>query len=108
MSSPVMVARRRRSLAGPVILILLGLLFLLGNMGVLTWAALAHWFAHWWPLLIILWGIIKLVEHYQAQREGTRPSGIGVGGVFLLIFVIGCGIAATHASRVNWHALGEE
>jgi len=108
MSSPVMVPRRRRSLAGPIILIILGVMFLFGNMGLLTWAVLARWFAHWWPMLIILWGIVKLVEHYQAQREGMRPSGIGVGGVFLLILVIGCGIAASSASRVNWHALGDQ
>ncbi len=108
MSSPATVPRRRRSLAGPVILIVLGVIFLLGNMGLLTWAVLAGWFAHWWPVLIILWGVIKLVEHYQAQREGQRPSGIGVGGVFLLILVVGCGLAASSASRVNWHALGEQ
>ena len=32
MSSPVVTPRRRRSMTGPVILILLGVLFLLGNL----------------------------------------------------------------------------
>jgi DUF4097 and DUF4098 domain-containing protein YvlB len=71
----------------------------------LPWHTLAIWFAHYWPVLIIIWGIIKLIEHQQAQREGLRPPGIGVGGVFLLIVLIVCGLAATQASRVNWGSI---
>ena len=100
--------RRHRSFAGPVVLIILGLVFLLGNMHVFTWHSLGLWFARYWPVLIIIWGVVKLVEYYQAQREGTRPSGIGVGGFFLLLFLICCGLAASHAARVNWHAVGDE
>src|SRR5437870_2911030 len=110
MASPVQVPppRPRRSLAGPVVLIILGVVFLMGTMGVLHWVLLGRWFAHYWPLLIILWGIIKLLEYQRAQREGTRPSGIGAGGVFLLIVLIVFGLAATQASRFNWEAIGKE
>ena len=111
MSSPAPVAappRRRRSFAGPLVLIILGIVFLLGNMHVLTWHALGLWFARYWPVLIIIWGVVKLAEYYQAQREGTRPSGIGVGGFFLLMFLICAGLIASQAARVNWHALGDE
>src|SRR5690348_16255011 len=111
MSSPAPVVvppRRRRSFAGPLVLIILGIVFLLGNMHVLTWHALWMWFARYWPVLIIVWGVVKLVEYYQAQREGTRPSGIGVGGFFLLLFLVCAGLAASQAARVNWHALGDE
>ena len=66
--------RPRRSLAGPVVLILVGIVFLLGTMGVLHWYMLGNWFAHYWPLLIIIWGIIKLIEHQQAQQSGTRAD----------------------------------
>jgi DUF4097 and DUF4098 domain-containing protein YvlB len=97
--------RPRRSLAGPVVLILVGIVFLLGTMGVLHWYMLGHWFAHYWPLLIIIWGIIKLIEYQQAQQSGTRPTGIGAGGVFLLIVIIFFGLLATQASRVNWDEL---
>src|ERR1700688_3844294 len=94
MVSPVQVPppRYRRSLSGPVVLIALGILFLLGTMGVLNWRHLGHWFANYWPLLLIGWGVLKLVEYQQAQRQGTRASGIGAGGVspvfFLPIFMI--------------------
>ena len=95
---PPPLPRPRRSMAGPFVMIVLGILLLLANMGKLPWQTLATWFAHYWPVLIIVWGIIKLVEHQQAQRQGLRPPGIGVGGVFLLIVLIVFGLAATQGA----------
>jgi DUF4097 and DUF4098 domain-containing protein YvlB len=86
-------------------LIILGIVFLLGTLGRLSWAPLAHAFAHYWPLLLIVWGIIKLLEYRQAQQRGTRASGVGVGGVVLVIFLIAIGLAATQASRFDWDEL---
>ena len=100
--------RAPRSLAGPVVLILVGIVFLLGTMGYLHWYMLGQWFAHYWPLLIILWGVIKLVEHQYAQRTGMRSRGIGAGGVFLLIMLICFGLIATQASRFNWEEIRDQ
>jgi len=108
MSSPVVVPRRRRSFAGPVVLILLGIFFLLGTMGVLHWEHIGQLFAKFWPLFLIVWGIIKLLEYQQAQREGARAPGIGAGGVFLVICLIVFGLIATQAARVNWHGVADE
>jgi hypothetical protein len=105
MSNPVVTPsrpKRRRSFSGPFVLIFLGLLFLLGNLHILSWARLGLWFAHYWPLLLILWGIIKLIEYQAAQREGTSPPGIGAGGIFLVIVIVFFGLIATQASRFNW------
>jgi DUF4097 and DUF4098 domain-containing protein YvlB len=92
-------------LSGPIILIAIGGIFLLGTMGVLNWGNLAHWFAHYWPVILIVAGIIKLIEYQAAQREGTRVSGIGAGGVFLIIMVVFLGLLSTQASRFNWGEL---
>jgi len=108
MSSPVTVPRRRRSFAGPVVLILLGIFFLLGTMGFLHWQHIGQLFAKFWPLFLIIWGIIKLLEYQQAQREGARAPGIGAGGVFLVICLIVFGLIATQASHVNWHGVADE
>lgn len=110
MASPVQSppSRYRRSFAGPVVLIVVGIALLLANMGVLQWHNLGLWFARFWPLLIILWGIVKLIEYQQAQKEGVRPRGIGAGGVFLLIVLIVFGMAASQAARFNWKALQDE
>jgi DUF4097 and DUF4098 domain-containing protein YvlB len=99
---PPFLPRRRRSFAGPVVLIILGLVFLLGNLHLLSWSRLALWFAHYWPLLLILWGVLKLIEHQQAQRDGLPPRGIGAGGVFLAIMIVFFGLIATHVARFHW------
>ena len=110
MASPVQVPppRYRRSFSGPIVLIGLGILFLLGTMGMLDWRNLGHWFAHYWPVLLIIAGVIKLIEYQQAQREGTRVSGISAGGVFVVIAIIFFGLIATHASRFNWGQLRDQ
>jgi hypothetical protein len=71
-------------------------------MRVLNVHDLARWFAHYWPVLLILWGVIKLVEYQQANRSGTRSPGIGAGGVLLVIFLVVAGLIATEASHVDW------
>ena len=108
MASPSMIPppplppRQPRSIAGAIVLILLGIMFLLGTMGIVNWHGLGMLFGKFWPLLLILWGIIKLIEHEQAKRAGLPSRGIGVGGVFLILFVITAGLIATGVSHVNW------
>jgi DUF4097 and DUF4098 domain-containing protein YvlB len=107
-STQVPPPRYRRSLSGPITVIALGIVFLLGTMGVLDWRNLGHWFAHYWPLLLIISGVIKLIEYQQAQKQGTRASGISAGGIFLLIVIIVVGLIATQASRFNWGQLRDQ
>jgi DUF4097 and DUF4098 domain-containing protein YvlB len=93
--TPVPPLRPRRSFAGPFVLIVLGVVFLMGNLHMLSWLRLGTLFAHYWPVLLILWGIIKLIEYQQAQRDGLPHRGIGAGGVFLVIFIVVFGLGAT-------------
>jgi hypothetical protein len=92
-------------MAGAFVLIVLGVVFLMGTMHILSIGRLAHLFASYWPILLILWGVIKLLEHQRAQREGTRSSGIGAGGVFLVVMIVVFGLIATQLERVNWSGL---
>jgi surface antigen len=105
---PPQPPRRCPSFAGPLVLIAVGVLFLLRTMGVLPWDTWWHWFAHYWPVLLIVLGVIKLIEHYQAQRTGARSSGMGLGGAFLLVIFIFFGLAASQMSRVDWDAMGHQ
>jgi Putative adhesin len=102
---PPLPPRRRRSFAGPFVLIVLGIVFLMCTTRVLSLSRVAHLFANYWPLLLILWGVIKLIEHQQAQREGTRASGIGAGGILLVIMIVVFGLIATQVEHVNWSGL---
>src|SRR5438270_2363157 len=106
--APVRPPRPPRSLAGPVVLIVIGIFFLLGNMHILEWHHLLLWFAHYWPVLLILWGLIKLVEYQQANRAGTRPAGIGAGGVLLVVFLVVAGLIATSASNFDWGQIRDQ
>src|SRR5260370_8260760 len=100
--------RRRRSLSGPFVLIVVGIVFLLGNLHMLSWARLGMWFAHYWPVLLILWGVIKLIEYQQAQREGTAAPGIGAAGIFLVVVIVVFGLIATQAARFNWSGIRDQ
>jgi Toastrack DUF4097/LiaF transmembrane domain len=102
---PIPPYRPQRSISGPLILIAVGLVFLLATMHVLSLHSVWMWFGHYWPVLLIVLGLIKLVEHYQAQRTGTRSSGVGVGGAFLIVMLVVFGLIATQTSRVDWEAL---
>src|SRR5579864_583534 len=118
MSSPVITPgvpplaplppRRPRSFAGPFVLIILGAVFLMATMRVLSIGRLAHLFANYWPALLILWGVIKLIEHQRAQREGYRASGIGGGGVVLVVMIVVFGLIATQLEHVNWSGLHDQ
>jgi len=87
------IVTRQRSFAGPIVLILIGLAFLLRNLHLVNWE-FWEWFAKWWPALLILWGVIKLVEYQQAKSAGQRAPGIGAGGVILIIILASFGFSA--------------
>src|SRR6202035_2132590 len=118
MSNPVMTPgvppptplppRPRRSLAGPFVLIVVGAVFLMGTMRVLSIGRLAHLFANYWPALLIIWGVIKLIEHQRAQREGYRAPGIGGGGVVLIVMIVVFGLIATQIEHVNWSGMRDQ
>jgi DUF4097 and DUF4098 domain-containing protein YvlB len=87
--------QKRSSIFSGLLLIVLGILFLLArfhpDLGI--W----HLFWRFWPVLIILWGIAKLVDHMSAQRAGDARAPLLSGGeaalLVLVVFVLaGMGI----------------
>jgi DUF4097 and DUF4098 domain-containing protein YvlB len=112
MSSPARIPRlrRRRSLAGPVILIIIGILFLLKNMGMHV--PIFTIFARWWPILLIVAGLIKILEGVQAERSGEPSTRLGGGTVFLLVMLCIFGSAASaaymHRDDINWGEVRDE
>jgi DUF4097 and DUF4098 domain-containing protein YvlB len=89
-------------------LILVGVVFLLANTGMLTFRSIGLWFANYWPLLLIIWGLSKMWEYHQARQGGYAAPGIGFGGVFFIIMLILFGTAATSVSRVPWDRVSDE
>jgi DUF4097 and DUF4098 domain-containing protein YvlB len=77
-------------------------------MGILSRGRMWHLFANYWPILLILWGAIKLFEHQRAHREGLRAPGIGAGGIFLAVIIVVFGLIANQLDRVNWSGLRDQ
>jgi DUF4097 and DUF4098 domain-containing protein YvlB len=98
---------RPRSVAGPLILIVIGILFLLRNFGYTL--PLFHDCARYWPLLLVVIGLVRLGEFFYARSTGRPAPRMGGGTVFLLIIVIivGTSLSAVYHGRdqINWGPL---
>jgi hypothetical protein len=78
-----------------LLLILLGAIFLLYRFD--RDLGIARLLTRYWPVLIILWGVARLVEHFTPRQEGVaRPAFLSGGEAALLVAVIVvlCGMAA--------------
>jgi DUF4097 and DUF4098 domain-containing protein YvlB len=111
MSSPNPVPQPRRyrprPLFGPLVLIIIGVLFLLRNLGIVSVRSIALWLAHYWPVVLIVWGVAKLAEYLWARRSGYPAPRLGGGSIAFLIFFVLCGMAATNASNWDWPGIRE-
>ncbi len=78
-------SQQRRSILSGLLLIFLGVVFLLYrfepqlDVGRLIW--------RFWPVLFILWGVAKLIDHLAARRTGERTTVLSGGEAALLILV---------------------
>jgi len=58
---------RSKSAIGAYILIGLGIIFLLSNLGWLP--PIRSLMAHWWPLILIIVGILLLIRHSSGGKQ---------------------------------------
>jgi hypothetical protein len=56
---------------------------------------LGVWIANYWPVLLILWGLIRLLEHFA--RPARTRAGLSGGEIFLVIVIVICGLAFSGA-----------
>jgi len=80
---------RRRSFAGPLLLLLIGGFFLWRNLH--PEAPVFDWVAQYWPFLLIAWGVLRLAEVVLLGYRGPTFSG---GEIVLVVFmcIIGSGL----------------
>ena len=76
---------RSSGLFSGLVLLSVGILLLLHNYGHLE---LHTFFTHWWPLLIIFWGVVKLYERTAGRRFGGSGGTITGGEVFLVFAML--------------------
>ena len=94
-----MRAARRSSILGPIILIVIGIIFLLIQTGRLSGYAVWNWYARWWPLLLVGAGVLILLEwaldrFMQTDDQPIVRRGVGGGLWLLFIFAILFGISS--------------
>src|SRR6266852_1433534 len=76
-------ARPHGSIFSGLVLISIGTLLLLHNYRGLEIDTVLF---HWWPLLLIFWGAIKLYERTAGARSGDPgASRINAGEIFLVL-----------------------
>lgn len=103
---------RRPSIAGPVLLLSLGVVLLLIQTGKLQWGDTLEWFARWWPAILIVAGLILAGEwaaETRRRREGdlspASHRSLSSGGIFLLVLLGLVGVSAqgfqTHAGWIE-------
>lgn len=77
---------RRKSIFPGLLLIVLGLVFLLHRIGPAF--GIGHLARIYWPFLIILWGIAKLIDHFAAESTGQlRPPLLSGAEAALLVLL---------------------
>lgn len=94
-----MASRSHPSLLFALILIGVGVLLLVPHPGI----SVSYLLAHYWPLLLILWGLAHLFEFYH-PGDGQR-HGLGGGEIFLICLFITSGLlfsAAYHFRGDHW------
>ncbi len=92
---------RRGSIVGPLLVVTIGILFFLVQLGRLSFNRLGYTFGRFWPLLLVGVGLVLLIEwtfdRASAERNGTpfhaRPT-VGGGVITLLVFIAIVGIGA--------------
>ena len=94
---------RPTSLLGPTLLICIGVIALLIELGHLSASLGLDLLARWWPLLLVGAGVVRLLEWIADQRrrrtaielgQPYAPRSLGTGVVLLLLALIAAGIAS--------------
>jgi N-terminal domain of toast_rack, DUF2154/Domain of unknown function (DUF5668) len=96
---------RRRSIVGPIVLIALGVLFLLGTMrpDFDVWWVLARY----WPLILIFIGLGNIWDYYRNRHpDGTRGHSVSGTGLALIVLLIVLIAAGWHSAGRSWDGLG--
>jgi DUF4097 and DUF4098 domain-containing protein YvlB len=83
-------AMRRTSILGPLLIIAVGVIILLIHLGRLSYYTFETFYGRWWPLLLVVAGLILVAEwafdqHNAQSGPPYTRRGVGAGVIFLLI-----------------------
>ena len=61
---------------GPLMLIVIGILFLLNNLFPYEFR-----FSRMWPVILIVIGVVKVIEYFRHEGQGPEGQGQGKEGM---------------------------
>lgn len=96
---------RRGSIGGALVLIAVGLVFLYLKLrpDLDVWSVISQW----WPLILIFWGLGKMVDYFWMRRHPeSAGGGISGGSVALIVLLILFGVALARG-RHSWRMTHE-
>ncbi|MCU1321838.1 MAG: hypothetical protein JWM43_1487 [Acidobacteriaceae bacterium] len=88
---------RRGSIVGPILVVALGVLFLLVQLGRISFYRVGVYFGRFWPLLLVAIGVVLVIE-WAIDRNSNKDNAaygrpmIGGGVVFLIVLIAIAGI----------------
>ncbi|MBV9613503.1 MAG: DUF4097 family beta strand repeat protein [Acidobacteriaceae bacterium] len=90
---------RRASITGPLALIAIGVLFLIHAVS--PSFHIGELLAHYWPLLLIVWGVVQLIEvSIRTVAGGPIPlNGISGGGWLVVLLICIAGLISYEVRR---------
>ena len=95
---------KRGSIIGPVLLIVVGALFLAHNLA--PQLPILEMIGRWWPVILIGWGLMRVIEltTWQSQGRALPQNGLSGGEWTFIVFLwlVGSGVFAAHNYRGNW------
>jgi DUF4097 and DUF4098 domain-containing protein YvlB len=98
--------QRRSSIVGPLLLITIGVVFFMVHTGRISPMGFFAWYGHWWPMLLILIGALRLAEwaidRARAPQDAPPMRYSVGGGVVFAVIVLACLGLATHS--IQWRA----
>lgn len=95
---------RRRSFTGPLLLLIIGSLFLWNNLR--PEFSVFDMVARYWPFLLIGWGLIRLVEVTTWRERGYATFSGGEVVLVILICIAGSAIWEAHEHGVHFNTQG--
>ena len=92
---------RRRSLTGPLLLLIIGGLFLWSNLR--PDAPVWYLIAQNWPFLLIGWGLIRLLEVLFQNDDSYSRSTFSGGEILVIVLICVVGLSAWEAHEWGFH-----
>src|SRR2546425_3206477 len=95
---------RRRSVTGPLMLLLIGALLLWRNLHP-EWP-IFDTLARFWPFILIAWGLLRLIEVVAWRKRGMYGFTGGEVALIVLICIAGSAIWEARQHGIHFNARG--